>query len=96
MMTPWGRTGGSQENVRDLGPLADIEKFAGGLPGARGGPTNTNTKYGNKYTTRTLCCNVKTYILKSLVINSRASSVVSALLAGGPSPALLPGNTRQV
>ena len=35
MMTPWGRTGGSQENVRDLGPLADMAKLAGGLPGAR-------------------------------------------------------------
>ena len=38
MMTPWGRTQGSQENERDLGPLADIAKFAGGLPGATGGP----------------------------------------------------------
>ena len=36
MMTPWGRIGGSQENVRDLGPLADMIKFAGGLPGATG------------------------------------------------------------
>ena len=37
MMTPWGRIGGSQENVRDLGPLAEMVKFAGGLPGAAGG-----------------------------------------------------------
>ena len=37
MMTPWGRIGGSQENVRDLGPLAVMTKFAGGLPGAAGG-----------------------------------------------------------
>ena len=37
-MTPWGRTGGSQENERDLGPLADMAKFAGGLPGATGRP----------------------------------------------------------
>ena len=36
MMTPWGRMGGSQENVSDLGPLADIVKLAGGLPGATG------------------------------------------------------------
>ena len=36
MMTPWGRMGGSQENVSDLGPLADMVKFAGGLPGATG------------------------------------------------------------
>ena len=40
MMTPWGRVGGSQENERDLGPLADMAKFAGGLPEATGGPTN--------------------------------------------------------
>ena len=39
-MTPWGRMGGFQENVRDLGPLADMAKFAGVLPGATGGPTN--------------------------------------------------------
>ena len=38
MMTPWGRVGGYQENVRDLGPLADMAKFAGGLPGAIGRP----------------------------------------------------------
>ena len=37
MMTPWGRIGGSQENVRDLGPLAVTTKFAGGVPGARQG-----------------------------------------------------------
>ena len=35
-MTPWGRVGGSQENVRDLGLLADMVKLAGGLLGARG------------------------------------------------------------
>ena len=38
MMTPWGRIGGSQENARDLGPLAEMVKFAGGLPGATGRP----------------------------------------------------------
>ena len=36
MMTPWGRGGGSQENVSDLGPMTDMLKFAGGLPGATG------------------------------------------------------------
>ena len=36
MMTPWGKVGGSQENVRDVGPMAEMVKFVGGLPGARG------------------------------------------------------------
>ena len=36
-------------------------------------------------------------ILKTFVINSRVSSVVTVVLAGDiPSPALLLGNTRQV
>ena len=46
MMTPWGRIGGSQENVRDLGPLAEMVKSAGGLPGAAGGSIQIqSTKY---------------------------------------------------
>ena len=57
-------------------------------------------KYGNKYTTHALCCNeglLKLIILKTFVINSHVSSVVTVVLAGDiPSPALLLGNTRQV
>ena len=48
MMTPWGRIGGPQENVRDLGPLAVMTKFAGGLPGAAGG--------SNKYKVQNIWC----------------------------------------
>ena len=55
--------------------------------------TNTNTKVLHVH----YAVMNTTYILKTAVnTNSRASSVVTALLAGGPSPALLLGNTRQV
>ena len=95
-MTPWGRIGGSQENVSDLGPLADMIKFAGGLPGATGGPIQI-LNMGISILHVHYAVMIKTYILKTAVnTNSRASSVVTALLAGGPSPALLLGNTLQV
>ena len=68
MMTPWGRIGGSQENVRDLGPLAEMAKFVGGLPGATRGPIQILNMGINILHIHYAVMN-KTYILKTLVIN---------------------------
>ena len=78
MMTPWGRIGGSQENKRDLGPLAEMTKFAGGLSGATGGPIQI-LNMGINILHIHYAVMIKTYILKTLVINSHVSSVLTVL-----------------